>query len=162
MAVPGISKPSSGDTTSHHLLVFTGPDAASVTQTAEHVSSYAEAHPDRLPDIAHTLASKAAQSQEQTHRAYAVAENGSTSLPLPLSPVLQTPARKQTISFVFTGQGAQWAGMGAELLTSYASFRKDVREMDRVLQQLPHPPLWTVEGWYILLAHIVRGNDLVP
>ena len=36
--------------------------------------------------------------------------------------------------------------MGTELLTSYPSFRADIKEMDRVLQQLPHPPLWAIEG----------------
>lgn len=154
MAIPGTARPSIGDAATHHLLVFTGPDAASVNRTAEQVSSYAQSHPDSLPDIARTLASRAAETQEQTHRAYAVAGDGGSSLPLQLSPIIQAPARKPGVNFVFTGQGAQWARMGAELLSSYASFRADIRETDRVLQQLPHPPLWTIEGrYYILSTH---------
>ncbi|KUL82023.1 hypothetical protein ZTR_11398 [Talaromyces verruculosus] len=49
------------------------------------------------------------------------------------------------LSFVFTGQGAQWPGMGKELFKEFESFRHAIRLMDSALKQLPHAPLWTLE-----------------
>ncbi|KAM7220166.1 hypothetical protein V8F06_004494 [Rhypophila decipiens] len=49
------------------------------------------------------------------------------------------------IGFVFTGQGAQWAGMGAELMACYPSFRQSIRHLDTVLRHLDDAPVWTVE-----------------
>ncbi|KAL0930000.1 beta-ketoacyl synthase domain-containing protein [Colletotrichum truncatum] len=40
------------------------------------------------------------------------------------------------IGFVFTGQGAQWYGMGRELLTSYPIFRRSIEEAEAYLQAL--------------------------
>ena len=46
------------------------------------------------------------------------------------------------ITFVFTGQGAQWGGMGKELIEDFPSFDDDIRLMSRILQNLPNPPFW--------------------
>lgn len=51
--------------------------------------------------------------------------------------------------FVFTGQGAQWARMGAELLKTSREFREDIRYMDAALKRLlkpAHRPKWTLSG----------------
>ncbi|KAJ5823786.1 Acyl transferase/acyl hydrolase/lysophospholipase [Penicillium robsamsonii] len=47
---------------------------------------------------------------------------------------------------VFTGQGAQWARMGAELLESSPMFSDCVARLDRSLQELPteHRPIWSL------------------
>lgn len=50
-----------------------------------------------------------------------------------------------TIGFVFTGQGAQWARMGAELMTYYPSFLRSIRMLDQVLGDLDDGPDWTLE-----------------
>lgn len=48
------------------------------------------------------------------------------------------------ISFVFTGQGAQWSQMGADLVRGFPLARKVIRDLDAVLQDLPEPPKWTL------------------
>ncbi|KAF3768157.1 hypothetical protein M406DRAFT_106902 [Cryphonectria parasitica EP155] len=49
-------------------------------------------------------------------------------------------------AFIFTGQGAQWARMGAELLQLYPlTTRETTRKLDRHLSQLKSPPSWTIE-----------------
>lgn len=40
------------------------------------------------------------------------------------------------IGFVFTGQGAQWAGMGVELMASSHIFRSSIDESSRILDNL--------------------------
>lgn len=49
--------------------------------------------------------------------------------------------------FVFTGQGAQWAEMGKQLLETNLTFRTTIRNVDQILQSLPksQAPNWTVE-----------------
>jgi acyl transferase domain-containing protein len=47
---------------------------------------------------------------------------------------------------IFSGQGAQWPGMGKELIENDDFFRKDISAMDAVLQRLEHPPNWTIVG----------------
>ncbi|KAF5647464.1 polyketide synthase [Fusarium sp. NRRL 52700] len=51
----------------------------------------------------------------------------------------------RTLGFVFTGQGAQWAGMGAQLMTLYPTFLKAIRRMDLILEDLEDAPSWTLE-----------------
>jgi len=47
---------------------------------------------------------------------------------------------------IFSGQGAQWPGMGKELIATDPEFRKDIFAMDRILQGLKYPPDWTIES----------------
>ena len=49
------------------------------------------------------------------------------------------------IAFVFTGQGAQWAQMGKELIEEFPSFRRSIQDLDAVLQTLPEEPSWTLQ-----------------
>ena len=57
---------------------------------------------------------------------------------------ISTPS--SSLTFVFTGQGAQWAGMARELLKEYPEFLQSIRKLDNVLRQLPHAPSWSIEG----------------
>jgi acyl transferase domain-containing protein len=48
----------------------------------------------------------------------------------------RSSVRKPTLAFIFTGQGAQWTGMGRELLQSYPIFRKSIAMIDAFLETL--------------------------
>ncbi|KFA72420.1 hypothetical protein S40288_08039 [Stachybotrys chartarum IBT 40288] len=56
-----------------------------------------------------------------------------------------TESMNMKISFVFTGQGAQWPQMGKKLMENSPVFSNAVEEMDMVLKSLPHPPVWSLK-----------------
>lgn len=60
--------------------------------------------------------------------------------------VVTKPKLTPQIVMVFTGQGAQWAGMGKELLLDFPSFAEDMCQLSRVLRNLPILPTpWNIE-----------------
>ena len=64
-----------------------------------------------------------------------------------ITPSAQTATiREPKLLGVFTGQGAQWARMGAELLESSLMVRDCIARLDRSLQELPteHRPMWSL------------------
>ncbi|KAL8780315.1 MAG: hypothetical protein Q9213_006513 [Squamulea squamosa] len=53
--------------------------------------------------------------------------------------------RRPRILGVFTGQGAQWPGMGQYLMTRCPLFRDTIEIMEQSLAQLPDPPEWSLK-----------------
>lgn len=97
-----------------------------------------------LADVAYTLASKRSRLQ---HRCFHVVSKDNASKDL-----LENDARTfaslghdARVGFIFTGQGAQWYGMGAQLF-EYAVFRDTISCLDRVVHCLNPPPSWTIRG----------------
>ncbi|CAG8923339.1 unnamed protein product [Penicillium salamii] len=62
---------------------------------------------------------------------------------------------------VFTGQGAQWARMGAELLESSLIVRDCIARLDQSLQNLPteHRPLWSLRDEILKDKHTSRIGE---
>jgi acyl transferase domain-containing protein len=93
-----------------------------------------------LIDLAYTLS---VRREHLPHRAFCVTHGG---LPLEVSAPSKASSTTPEIVFVCTGQGAQWAQMGAKLMEEFPAFEEDIRAMDRALAKLPYPPSWTIEG----------------
>ncbi|GAB1190868.1 hypothetical protein APSETT444_000033 [Aspergillus pseudonomiae] len=51
----------------------------------------------------------------------------------------------QRIMAIFTGQGAQWAGMGRELLRVSPIFRQSIEKCERALANIPDGPSWSLQ-----------------
>ncbi|EXF75878.1 hypothetical protein CFIO01_00363 [Colletotrichum fioriniae PJ7] len=78
------------------------------------------------------------------------------------TPELALADRKETahvLGFVFTGQGAQWARMGAQLMTYYPTFLMSIRRMDMVLEDLDDAPSWTLEEALLEDPAVSRVNQ---
>ncbi|KEY70889.1 hypothetical protein S7711_00732 [Stachybotrys chartarum IBT 7711] len=103
-----------------------------------------------LADVAYTLAAKRSRFQ---HRAYCIVDKDKIT-PTDLTEIGQPKAfsspQNLRVGFVFTGQGAQWHAMGAELF-EYAVFRHTISYLDHILSKLPHPAPWKI-------ADILAGN----
>lgn len=109
-----------------------------------------------LRDLAYTLSSRRTRL---TTTAYFVAQNIDelcTKLDrslqetgsLAASPNLGLAPQNPRIIGVFTGQGAQWARMGANLITESPTARGIIEALDRRISRLPsaHQPDWTILG----------------
>ena len=129
---------SSGPTS--RLLVFTANNAESVQAGAKNCQQYVESHPAKLDDMAYTLG---ARREHLPYRSFAVAD-GLTS-PV-FSAFSKAPKVSPDVVFVFTGQGAQWATMGASLMSDFPAALRDVELMDKALSKLPESPAWTIRG----------------
>lgn len=122
-----------------HLLVFSANHPDSLRRSVTDYQQYVTSNCSNLADLAYTLGSR---REHLVHRAFCVTDG---KAPLEVTPFAKSKSCPQ-INFVFTGQGAQWAGMAKELLEDFPDFRDDIRAMDKVLAELPDPPSWTIES----------------
>ena len=111
-----------------------------------------------LADIAHTLNTRRSKLAQ---RAYTIATeehaaNDFSPSSLKISPAAQAAPK---LGFIFTGQGAQWAGMGVEAMQIFPSFRETIQRLDGVLQKLASPPMWKIEEVLSAPAEISPIND---
>lgn len=90
------------------------------------------------------LAISAASIEELREKIQSTIEAASEKEPTSPS-ILALPGTASLLG-VFTGQGAQWQGMGSQLISSISLARKTVEELDASLATLPsyHRPAWTL------------------
>jgi acyl transferase domain-containing protein len=125
---------------SQHLLLLSASSAASLQKKAEELKAYVESKSPQMEDLAYTLALR---REHLSYRSFVIGDSTGIKLPDQLSVSKSNSSR--SITYVFTGQGAQWVGMGRDLLKTYDDFAQHIQRMDRVLQLLQCPPQWTIE-----------------
>lgn len=99
----------------------------------------------RLSDLTHTL-----ESRRSTHsvRAFSLVSRDANSDQL--ADALTSDkltfgtamGPRPEIAFVFTGQGAQWAQMGLQLIEQYAVVRNSLHHLGDAIARLPNAPQW--------------------
>ncbi|KAH0420611.1 polyketide synthase [Colletotrichum camelliae] len=139
---------------SPRLLLFSAKHPQALDKMVKHHQAYNLAHPDRLSDVAYTLAKR---RELLSYRACCVL-NGIDDFPI-LKPTRHGVYDPAKLVFVFTGQGAQWAQMGKSLVENIPSFKLSLIAMDNVLQQLPESPTWNLVDEILAPRRISRIND---
>ncbi|XWW98486.1 hypothetical protein V2A60_006486 [Cordyceps javanica] len=128
------------------LLLFplSSRDEAGVARTAKILGAYLETRKDEhdpgyLPSVAHTLSFR---RSELEHRSFVVADSVGDlahKLAMPSSSMpraARRSARHNRVAFVFTGQGAQWAGMGRQLHGQFDAFTRSIARSGACLAAL--------------------------
>lgn len=123
------------------LLIWSAADAAATDRMLQAYQSYYQTHiianSRKLDQLAYTLATR---RSIMPWRSFAVVESvdgNDTDDPtkLTLTVPIRASSEKASIGFIFTGQGAQYAGMGLELL-QYPVFESSLRGSDRIFASL--------------------------
>lgn len=123
------------------LLVVSAKSQEALLRREQSLLKYVSLHPNSLGNLAYTLG---ARREHLSHRGFFVTTDG-------VAPEMELTkhsiaSRAPNLTYVFTGQGAQWAKMGRGLMQYFRSFRDDIRSMNIVLQNLKRPPSWSLEG----------------
>jgi acyl transferase domain-containing protein len=123
------------------LILLSAKSEVSLQGSVEKHSQYLQRHgSSRLRNLAYTLATR---RQHYDHRTFCVSDGDGALL---AQPPVRTKNVPRSLIFVFTGQGAQWAGMGKKLIEDFPSFRGDIEEMDNILSRCSTPPSWSILG----------------
>ncbi|RKH67897.1 type I polyketide synthase [Corallococcus llansteffanensis] len=133
-----------------HTLALSARNEAALAQSAERFARYLSAHPDAdLADVCftastsrtffeHRLAVSARSVQELATR---LATAGGDE---PVAGVAKGTGRQRPVAFLFTGQGAQYPGMAAELYRTQPVFRAALDECDALSRPHMDRPLLSV------------------
>lgn len=121
------------------LLLFSASHVDSLGKQVDQHKAYLADNTGQLDDMAYTLAFR---REPLGCRNYAIANaEGMWEASSPQSP----PNIHRRLVYVYTGQGAHWAGMGRTLVLANHEFRASIQRCDRFLQSLPEPPSWSLE-----------------
>lgn len=131
---------------SPRLLVYSASNPESLRERAKTIGEYIESSVCNLENVAFTLTNR---REHLERRGYCITD-GSAPTEMMGSGKAKKPPQ---INFVFTGQGAQWPGMGICLAKEFPSFDADIREYGEILAQLPNPPTWSVYDELAKLGH---------
>lgn len=126
------------------VLVFSANDQLSLANYVKALNAHLT-NPTvsiNLGDLAYTLSERRSRHY---HRAFTIVRSSSQTINQNTL-IYGKPGSPPRIGFVFTGQGAQWSSMGADLIESFPLARTVIQDLDSVLQALPDPPKWTLLG----------------
>lgn len=114
---------------------------ARVSGLKRHIKNYPS---NGLGAVAQTLSTRRVHL---SHRSYCTADSESgNDLNFSSCQIASAFPGQRKLAFIFTGQGAQWLGMGKELYEFLPLFRENILVMDQELQSLDEPPLWRLQG----------------
>lgn len=127
------------DPLTRRLYVVSANDKRAVAQLGKELCAYLDLHPPAFTDslmdnIAYTLGQR--RSFLSWRLAITADSHSGLIEALAHDPEPVRCTQEPIIGFVFTGQGAQYYGMGKELLYAYPVFRQTMEKVDKSLKAL--------------------------
>ena len=125
------------DTAMHKLLVWSVADEHGIERLSALYEDYSKnnLHMDDSTYFENLVYTLAARRTSFTWRSSVVASNLANLQDLESKISKAVRSDKRSVAFVFTGQGAQYARMGQELLV-YPTFRQSLRAFDTALKNI--------------------------
>ncbi|KAL3473204.1 beta-ketoacyl synthase [Aspergillus californicus] len=134
------------DSSNTNLLVFSGTHSQAVSDSIANNLEYVSDNPLRATDLSYTLACR---RERFPHRAFAIGSTDGWDISQ-----VQRAGPTPDMVWVFTGQGAQYPGMGSELVLGNHIVKDTIRRLDKVLAELDPARTWTLED------ELLRAEDL--
>ena len=138
------------------LLCFSAHDKPTLERNVKAIGDVA--HKYFPSDLAHTLNTRRTRFGQ---RAFTVIKQGQESKAFAETALKygSTDKASPRVGYLFTGQGAQWVGMGASAMHTFSSFRETIRNLDRVLGGLENKPSWSIEKVLLGESHTDQLSD---
>jgi phthiocerol/phenolphthiocerol synthesis type-I polyketide synthase E len=128
----------SGPSRSHHLLVLSAKTKSALETATRNLAGFIKGHPDlNLADAAYTLQ---VGRRAFNHRRVIVCRNGEEAVSLlggadsKCMATAYQDRRDPRVTFMFSGQGAQYVSMGSELYRTEARFREQIDRCSEILE----------------------------
>jgi acyl transferase domain-containing protein len=122
-----------------YVYPLSGHDKKALQAQADRLRLYLEKNPDvfdvnLMSDLAYTLGQRRTKFQWRT--SFHATSSSKLITQLSMDYEAQQSPEQPITAFTFTGQGAQWLGMGRDLLPVYPAFAETLQAADRALQKL--------------------------
>lgn len=158
-------EPDTAPLVKHFLVKVSAETESALTRSREDLATYLSDPSIQIGDVSYTsILRRSLLRKSQFFVASSTTDlvqqlRPETDTNLPAVITSQGTQGHKRIAFVLTGQGAQWAQMGKELLNHCARFSSVIDECDRILSQLPDPPSWTLRNELCLLPSKSNVNS---
>jgi len=144
-----------------YLLTFSANSSDALRDVVQSHEVYLRAHPENLHDLSYTLN---VRREPLPYRAYSIVSTSSISQPFKVSTFGRSSGQQHQLVYVFTGQGAQWARMGASLFEGNLIFQRTIQGLELELSKCKPAPSWSLTGKSSLTMHALkfRANRYKP
>ncbi|KAL4909695.1 hypothetical protein BDW74DRAFT_186214 [Aspergillus multicolor] len=125
------------------LLPVTGHDEYSMEEGLNNLVKVLDSQTHDFHELLHTMIARRTRFHHRGVLPIEMTSSRSLTLKEPITG--RTNNSVPVVAFAFTGQGAQWAEMGRQLLDCYPSVQQTFKRLNLALSQLKERPEWSLE-----------------
>ena len=136
-----------GDTRTLHLVAISAKNGISLQGNLKSMLEFLKQNPDvRLDQLSYTTTARRTHHLHRVMLAGSRIEEICNQLEMAIGDEtgIKRPKSAPKIIFTFTGNGAQYPGMGKQLFEHFSRFRNEVRGLDQIGQSLGFPSVLAV------------------